>query len=294
MTQTRTPKEQLDSTLLNTASSAVSFPTLNQSTTGNAATVTTNANLTGDVTSVGNTTTYNNALPVAKGGTGATANTGTGSNVLATGPTLSGVTITDATDIVLGTTTGTKIGTATTQKLAFFNNTPISKQSATIEIGMVLSNYGLRTGGNTYPITTSGTTTLSGSVILTGATITNTGTLTLPTVTSTVISKITGTTTSSATPSPTGNGALNEYTLTAQAAAATIAAPSGTPVDGNELILRIKDNATSQTLAFNAIYRFSSDLAAPTATVISKTLYMKFKYNSADSKWDCLAQLGNF
>ncbi len=34
------------------------FPTLNQNTTGNAATVTTNANLTGDVTSVGNATTF--------------------------------------------------------------------------------------------------------------------------------------------------------------------------------------------------------------------------------------------
>ena len=36
---------------------AADFPTLNQSTTGNAATVTTNANLTGAVTSVGNATT---------------------------------------------------------------------------------------------------------------------------------------------------------------------------------------------------------------------------------------------
>jgi hypothetical protein len=36
---------------------AADFPTLNQNTTGNAATVTTNANLTGDVTSVGNATT---------------------------------------------------------------------------------------------------------------------------------------------------------------------------------------------------------------------------------------------
>jgi carbonic anhydrase/acetyltransferase-like protein (isoleucine patch superfamily) len=36
---------------------ATDFPVLNQSTTGNAATVTTNANLTGDVTSVGNATT---------------------------------------------------------------------------------------------------------------------------------------------------------------------------------------------------------------------------------------------
>lgn len=38
--------------------------------TGNAATVTTNANLTGDVTSSGNATTYNNIVSVAKGGTG--------------------------------------------------------------------------------------------------------------------------------------------------------------------------------------------------------------------------------
>ena len=52
------------------------FPTLNQNTTGssasctgNAATVTTNANLTGDITSSGNATTYGNVVPVAKGGT---------------------------------------------------------------------------------------------------------------------------------------------------------------------------------------------------------------------------------
>jgi hypothetical protein len=35
-------------------------------------TVATNANLTGDVTSAGNATTYNNTVPVAKGGTGDT------------------------------------------------------------------------------------------------------------------------------------------------------------------------------------------------------------------------------
>ena len=40
---------------------AADFPTLNQSTTGNAATVTTNANLTGPVTSVGNATSITNA-----------------------------------------------------------------------------------------------------------------------------------------------------------------------------------------------------------------------------------------
>lgn len=40
---------------------------------GNAATVTTNANLTGDVTSVGNATTYNGTVPITKGGTGLTS-----------------------------------------------------------------------------------------------------------------------------------------------------------------------------------------------------------------------------
>lgn len=42
------------------AASLTDFPTLNQNTTGNAATVTTNANLTGDVTSTGNATIIDN------------------------------------------------------------------------------------------------------------------------------------------------------------------------------------------------------------------------------------------
>ncbi len=44
--------------------------TITGSISGNAATVTTNANLSGDVTSSGNTTTYNNVLPSTKGGAG--------------------------------------------------------------------------------------------------------------------------------------------------------------------------------------------------------------------------------
>jgi len=43
-----------------------------------AASVTTNANLTGDITSVGNATTYNNSVPVDKGGTGGTTFTDSG------------------------------------------------------------------------------------------------------------------------------------------------------------------------------------------------------------------------
>jgi hypothetical protein len=38
--------------------------------------------------------------------------------------------IADAGDITVGTTTGTKIGTATTQKLGFFNKTPVVQPTA--------------------------------------------------------------------------------------------------------------------------------------------------------------------
>ena len=63
------------------------FPTLNQSTTGNAATVTTNANLTGHITSVGNAAVLG-SFTSAQLAAALTDETGSGSNVFATSPTL--------------------------------------------------------------------------------------------------------------------------------------------------------------------------------------------------------------
>lgn len=40
------------------------------------------------------------------------------------------LTITEGHDITLGATTGTKIGTGATQKLAFYGNTPIAQKSS--------------------------------------------------------------------------------------------------------------------------------------------------------------------
>lgn len=42
-----------------------------------------------------------------------------------------GLAITDAKDVSVGTTTGTKIGTAAAQKLGFYNATPVVQQAAT-------------------------------------------------------------------------------------------------------------------------------------------------------------------
>lgn len=84
------------------------------------------------------------------------------------------------------------------------------------------------------------------------------------------------------------------FVITAQAGALLFNAPSGTPVQGQKLIIRIKDNGTARALTYNAIFRASPDLALPTTTVLSKTLYMGFIYNSTDAKWDLIAVLNNF
>lgn len=82
--------------------------------------------------------------------------------------------------------------------------------------------------------------------------------------------------------------------ITEQAGALLFNNPIGSPVEGQELIIRIKDNATPQALTYDTQFRASSDLALPTTTILSKTLYMKFKFNSTDITWDLLAFLNNF
>lgn len=101
--------------------------------------------------------------------------------------------------------------------------------------------------------------------------------------------------TSSATPAP-NSDTTDQYNVTALAANTTFAAPTGTPVDGQELKIRIKDNGTARTLSFNngaGGYRAGTDIPLPTTTVLSKTMYLGFLYNAADNKWDFVALLGN-
>ncbi len=89
---------------------------------------------------------------------------------------------------------------------------------------------------------------------------------------------------------PTGDTAdENTHANTQGAGTLTANAPSGTPVDGQRLILRIK-STNVQTFSWNAIYRGSNTVTLPVATTgSSKTDYFGFIYNSADSKWDCVS-----
>jgi hypothetical protein len=52
------------------------------------------------------------------------------------------VVVTDASDVVLGTTTGTKFGTATTQKLAFWNKTPIVQPTTAVAAATFVAGTG--------------------------------------------------------------------------------------------------------------------------------------------------------
>ena len=91
--------------------------------------------------------------------------------------------------------------------------------------------------------------------------------------------------TSAATVTPT---TLNdEVVVTAQSVALALANPTGTAVQGQSLIIRIKDNGTARAITYDTQYR-AIGVTLPTTTVISKTVYLGFIYNSTDTKWDCI------
>lgn len=93
------------------------------------------------------------------------------------------------------------------------------------------------------------------------------------------------------TPNPIGSYEENEYYLTALTSAATFQTPSGTPANGNTLLLRVYSAAT-QVITFTTGYRALIPL--PLNNPAGKTTYYGCIYNSADTKWDivsCVQQL---
>jgi hypothetical protein len=76
--------------------------------------------------------------------------------------------------------------------------------------------------------------------------------------------------------------------ITAQTANPTFVNPTGTPAEGQKLVIRMKDNGSIKTISFGNAYR-GIGLTLPTATVASKWLYMGFIYNATDSLWDLIA-----
>lgn len=95
---------------------------------------------------------------------------------------------------------------------------------------------------------------------------------------------------SNATPAPTGDARENEHYITAQAAAAAFTNPSGTAANGNNLMIRIKDDGTARALTWGTAYDAFYD-TLPTTTIVGKTSYINFIYNSSSTKWEMVSYI---
>ena len=94
-------------------------------------------------------------------------------------------------------------------------------------------------------------------------------------------------TTSTATPSI-NTDTTDQYNITALAANITSVTVTGTPTDGQKLMVRIKGTA-ARTIAWGASFVASGYAPLLTSTVASKTHMVSFVYDSAAAKWVCMA-----
>lgn len=119
--------------------------------------------------------------------------------------------------------------------------------------------------------------------------------VTIPSISSTNIltnkriTKRVVTTTQSATPTiNTDNTDVAYITGLAQAVTSFTTNLSGTPANGDTLIIDITDNGSGRALAFGTSFE-ASTVALPTTTVASTKLTIGFRWNIATSKWTCVA-----
>ncbi len=133
-------------------------------------------------------------------------------------------------------------------------------------------------------------TALAANANATGGFDTINGTATL---TNKRITKRLGTEASNATPSINSDN-VDVHTITAQAAALTSLTITGTPTEGQSLLLQIKDDGTNRALTFGTgSCAFSTDLAAPTTTTTGKWGEYSFIYRVALTKWLMCGKLEN-
>lgn len=99
-----------------------------------------------------------------------------------------------------------------------------------------------------------------------------------------------GSTASSATPSI-NTDTTDMFEITAQAAAIASMTTNltGTPVDGQKLLIRVKDNGTARAITWGASFGSSGIATLLATTAASKTHMIGLIYDSTATKWICQA-----
>lgn len=246
-------------------------------------------------------TSVTGTLAVANGGTGVTSSTGSGSVVLSTSPTLvtpvlgtpTSGTMTNVTGLPLTTgvtgilpvgSGGTGIASGTSGGVLYYSATGTLSSSAALAASALVIGGGAGAAPSTVTtgagvVTALGVAANAATGFTTGS---GTATLTNKRIDPRVVSAASA---SSLTPDV---SAADMYAYTALATNLTINAPTGTPVNGNKLMLRILDNGTFRTLTWNATYT-PIGVVLPTTTTANKTVYVGCIYNAANTRWDVIA-----
>lgn len=263
--------------------------------------------------STGQVVTLTNALPVASGGTNATATPtagavayGTGTAYAFTSAGTSGQALTSngssaptfgtlgvaggGTGLATTTAYGVIVaGTTSTGAFQQVSGTGTSGQLLTSNGAGALPSWQAAPSGMVYP--GAGIAVSTGSAwgtSLTAPSGTIVGTTDTQTLTNKRVTPRVSTTTSSATPTINTDN-VDVFGLTALAVNVTSFTTnlSGTPTDGQRLMIYIVGTA-ARTLTWGASFE-ASTTALPTTTVTTNRLDVGFVWNAATSKWRCVA-----
>ncbi len=245
------------------------FPTLNQSTTGSAATLTTPRAIYGN--------NFNGSAALTQIIASTYGGTGNGFTKF-TGPATAEKTFTLPNSSETLLYAGGALGTPASGTLTNCTGLP----AASIVAGIIGVTGTRMTKIWTTDIESTNAPTVGGVAV---PTISSTSTLTNKRINPRLVTAASYTTDTGTSLDITN---CDQFEITAQAGALLFNAPGGTPLGGQKLIIRIKDNGTARALTYNAVFRAMGN-ALPTTTVISKTLYMGFIYNATDTKWDLVA-----
>jgi hypothetical protein len=177
---------------------------------------------------------------------------------------------------------GTTLGTYTNAPLVMRTNSA-ERMRITSAGGVSFGSSGTAYGTTGQVLTSQGDATPTWTDV-----VTPTGTQTLTNKRINPRAVAAGSTSGNLTPNGDTTDVFNAFGLTG---AITLLTPSGTPVDGQRLMLRFEDNGTGRAItwttssgAFRAV-----GVTLPTTTVASKVTYVGCVYNSTDVFWDVIA-----